>query len=503
MRRVFAVVTVLSCLLLGMVRTSTASPTTYLVGAAARLINPSGVINLGGFGLGDGSVIPQAVIGRGGQGSHVAGGDDVAARAIVFDDGRRAVALASVETQGMFAAYQRSAKWGLYNIEKRVAAEIPRLPVSNIIIANDHTHSGPDAIGAWGFVPDSYMDFIADQTAAAIVDAYNNRTAVTLVAGASAAPDLIYRQNCTDALNQGSDTGVPNNICNPFLSTEDTLVRVIQARSVTNGTVVATLMSYGAHGTLGGGNGVSGDWPQFLSDALTARYGGTGIGMEGTNGSIQPCRPRCAYTNPTQPGYSIADRKTAYTTMVMNHVVDAIAHAHAVSGPIRAAKTFIRHDIENPFLAALLYDGGAVGAPIQRSRRSPWLVGNTVQTIVSTVRIGNVLVSGSPGETYPNIAKGVATATGVAPADHWTLSLAEDQLGYLIAPAEAYPAVLAEVAVNDNSTFNVSPTIGDHVMCTQIRLARSVGFTRAGLPNTATARCPLWSAVDAGTGALP
>jgi hypothetical protein len=56
------------------------------------------------------------------------------------------------------------------------------------------------------------------------------------------------------------------------------------------------------------------------------------------------------------------------------------------------------------------------------------------------------------------------------------LGLANDQLGYLIAPARYVPVIAAEAPVNDNIIFNVSPTIGDHVMCADIRLAWDVGF---------------------------
>jgi hypothetical protein len=37
------------------------------------------------------------------------------------------------------------------------------------------------------------------------------------------------------------------------------------------------------------------------------------------------------------------------------------------------------------------------------------------------------------------------------------------------------PVIAAEAAVNDNIIFNVSPTIGDHVMCTGISLAGQLG----------------------------
>jgi len=472
--------------------------TVYLVGAAAKDISPigRGEINLGGFGLGDGSLLPDAAVGRGHTGHFVEGGDHIGARAVVIQDQATgvAIALATVETQGMFAAYENDPKDGLRAIAERVAADIPGLPADNIVIANNHTHSGPDAIGAWGFIPHDYLDYIASQTVAAIEEAFNTRKAATISAGADDAPDMIYNMACTEALNQSADSNFPNNVCSPFLESKDSWVRVLQARDASSGNVITTVMSYAAHATLGGGNGVHGDWPQFLSDALTATYGGVGIAFEGTNGRIQPCRPRCSFTNTATPGYSEPDRKKAYTTMLMYHVAKALTGAPAVSGPVKAAKSFIRQEATNPFLLALLLHGETVGAPIQRSRQAPWLVGTTIGTVVSAIRVGDLLINGAPGEPYPNIAAGVSEATNVAAPRHWTLALADDQLGYLIAPMEAWPEVTAQIAVNDNSIFNVSPTIGDHVMCAQIRMSREVGFDYR--PLVGDPRCLVWDAVD-------
>lgn len=465
---------------------------TYLVGAAVRSIDPSGEVNLGGFGLGDGSSLFSQLVGPGNRGRTES--EHIAARAVVIDDGETAVALVTVETQGMFAAYQGGA-YGLDDIVRRVAADIERLRASNIVISNDHSHAGPDAIGAWGFVPNEYMDLIADRTVEAIEAAYAARAPVTMVAGADEAGDLMYSQTCTEAINQQS---IPN-LCDPTQERKDTLVRVLQARDASTGAIVLTLMAYGAHATLGGAGGVHGDWPQFMSDRLSAVYGGTGVAMQGTNGRTQPCRPRCYFTDPSTPGYGIADRKTAYTTMLLSHVDAALAGAEPVAGPVAARKAFIRHEVENPVLTALLLRGDLVGAPIQRSQSAPWLVGNIVQTVVSAVRIGDLLVNGAPGEPYPNIPEGVEAATGVPAARHWTLALADDQLGYLIAPVEAYPIIASQAAVNDNPLFNVSPTIGDHVMCTQTRLAALAGFS-AGLLAT-NPRCPVWDAWDLVTGA--
>jgi hypothetical protein len=477
------------------------SPTIYMVGAAWRDISPpAGVtINLGGFGFGDGSVLPDELIGRGGTGQLEQ--DHIAARAIVIQDSvsGTAVAMASVETQGMFAAYQQG-PFGLYDIESRVAADVPELPVSNILISNDHTHSGPDAIGAWGFIPTDYLALIAAQTVGAIEDAWASRQPATIVQGADDAADLIYNQVCTEALNQSPSSNFPNTICTATQEGKDSLVRVLQARAVPTkerpgkpGAVVATLASFAAHATLGGGTGVHGDWPQFLSEALAAQYGGVGIAMEGTNGRTQPCRPACSFTDPETPGYGLAGRKARYTGMLMYHVGKALAGAPAVSGPVKAAKAFIRHDAENPALFAALMSGETIGAPIARSRSAPWTVGNTVRTVVTAFRVGGLLFNGAPGEPYPNIAAGVVEATNVPRTRHWTFGLSDDQLGYLIAPAEAYPLIAAQTAVNDNALFNISPTIGDHVMCAQIRLASQIGFA-AVRPDP---RCTLWDAFDA------
>ncbi|MHB8511976.1 MAG: hypothetical protein ACYDCC_07305 [Actinomycetota bacterium] len=490
---VIAISTLFSPMLPGRAVTSTP----YLVGAATADISPYkwGTINLGGFGFGDGSSIISQELGPGGKG-HMED-ERIAARAVAIKDTTTGneVVLTTVETQGMFAAYENplDKDAGLIAIEQQAASAIG-IPASNIIISNDHTHSGPDAIGVWGFIPHDYLNYIASQTVSAIEAAHNAMQPATIVAGADDAPDLIYTQTCTEALNQGPSDNYPNTVCDPLLDGKDSWVRVMQARSTADGSVITTVMSYAAHSTLGGGAGVHGDWPQFMSDALTAKYGGVGIAFEGTNGRIQPCRPRCSFTDSSTPGYDIADRKTSYVTMLSYHVERALLDAPEVSGPVEAAKTFIRHEVSNPIVIALLNSGAYDGAQIQRSAEKPWYVANTIRTVVSAIRIGDLLINGAPGEPYPNIAAGVVEETNVPAQRHWTLALADDQLGYLIAPTEASPAVYSQIAVNDNPIFNVSPSLGDHVMCAQIRMSRAVGFRfQRIVPN---ARCVVFDTID-------
>lgn len=452
---------------------------TYLVGIAQRDITPVGVINLGGYGLSDGSVIPSAVIGRGGRDS--AKGEHISARALAVDDGKSAIVIADIETQGYFTAYEEG-PYGLADMAAAVAKARPRLRADHILIAADHTHAGPDTIGAWGGVDVGYLQRIKDQTVAAIIAAYDSRLPARIVAGQSDASDLIYNQACSEALNQSKQPSYTGpDLC--AVPGKDGIVRVLQARTL-RGSVIATYMAYAAHGTAGGGIGVNGDWPQFLADAMTKKFGGIGLAMVGALGGTQPCRPACSFTKPSNPGYTIADRKSAIVANYLAHVEDALRHATAVHGPVAAAQSYLREPIVTPTVLALFTAGNHDGAKLLRSHEPPYMVGNTIRTVASALRIGGVLFAGTPGEGFPAIGAGVRGAVS-GYQEVIQLGLANDQLGYLISPVTYVPVIAAEVGVNDNIIFNVSPTIGDHVMCADIVLALRIGFGGSTPPQCA------------------
>jgi hypothetical protein len=475
--------------ILGLATASPAAAAGYEVGAATRDITPTGIVNLGGNGLGTGVLIPDAIVGRGGQGQ--AADERIAARAIVFGQKKTSIAIASIETQGMFAAYE-DGPYGLDDIARTVAQRTKgKLPADHILIASDHTHSGPDTIGAWGGVSNAYLQYIHDQTVDAIVAAFESRRKANLRAGHSDASDLIYNQSCSEALNQSKEPTYPEEF--PELCAtpgKDGMVRVVQATDPKSGSVIATFMAYAAHATAGGGNGLHGDWPQFLSDKMSAEYGGVGVAMVGALGGTQPCRAACAFTKPENPGYNIAQRKPAIVANYFAHVQSALAGATPVSGPVDAAKGFIREPITGPAVIALFAVGSYDGARLLRSRQNPWVVGTTVRTVTSALRVGGVLFSGTPGEGFPAIGAGVRDAVQDE-QEVIQLGLANDQLGYLISPARYVPIIAAEVPVNDNIIFNVSPTIGDHVMCSDIALALEIGFEGA-----TPAECAGYDAVD-------
>jgi hypothetical protein len=152
--------------------------------------------------------------------------------------------------------------------------------------------------------------------------------------------------------------------------------------------------------------------------------------------------------------------------------------------PIVAARSYLVEDVSsNALILGFEYAGGAVGIPLNRSSSPPWLAGNVLGTVTASARIGDVLLSAGPGEMYPQIPLKLAS---IAPARGcMTAGLANDQLGYLIAPYEAYPEPIrrsffdqegdeVEPISNDNYFFNVSQTMGERVTCSLLRGAGEV-----------------------------
>lgn len=464
-----------------------------LVGAAKRDMSPADAVYKGGFGLGNGSFFPKEVVDPADQARTES--ERLFARAFVVDNGDDAIAFVITENIGMFAKYAQGP--GLIDIAESVErATGGEIEAEHVIAAGNHSHSGPDTLGAWGGVSPEYLQQIHDAAVGAVLDAYNSRRPSVLYVGTAdgrrtfqgsqGTYDLIDNQVCLETADNSFEGD--NNVCVPRQESVDSLVRVLQAREIYGnghsqrlGDVVATFITYAAHPTLGGAGGLHGDWPEYTAAAAENLYGGVAVAWPGAIGRIQPER-----------GWN--DRKRDFSGNLLSLVGEALGASEAVGdGAIDAEKTLIRTEVTNPLLATLLNHGETFGAPLMRSREAPWSVGNTVQTVVSSARIGDVAFLGVPGEAYPQIALGVAEALQ-GEETLFTLGLADDMLGYLMSHVEDYPGLAAITPVNDNAMFNVSPRIGDHVMCSGIRIAGAVGFE-----TSLNLRCPAYDAEDSVT----
>ena len=459
----------------------------YLVGAASRSINPDAdgafagkPVYLGGYGIGGGSPVFE---GRPATGVL---GEGLSVDAFAVSDGRTPFVIADVESQGWFVAL-KNGPYGLLDMRREVERRTGgALPAENVVIQSNHSHSGPDPLGVWGGVPEEYLAHVTERTVDAIVAAWSSMVPATLYYGTADGRDLLSNQFDYDEANAGVDSDV----------------RVLQARDGKKPLV--TLLNFSAHTTVLGSSNTkaSGDWTQAANPLLAQRFGGKAVTVVGTLGRTQPADRGCA--DPAAVGEDAQNlcRIRDYAARVVDRAAQAAAAAQPLSGPANvAARSYLVEDVAtSALILGLEYAGGTFGVPLNRAMTPPWLTGNVLGSVTATARIGDVVLSAGPGEMYPQIAAKVAELVGAR--GHMTAGLANDQLGYLIAPFEAYPEPVRRTFFNqrgdevspidnDNYFFNVSHTMGDRVTCS---LLRGAGET-AGLGLAywrGYDRCPLF-----------
>ncbi len=448
----------------------------YRVGVAARSINPDSdgkyggkTVNLGGYGLGG----PPFFSGRPATGIL---GDGLSVRAFAVTAERGgAFAIADIEVQGWFVA-NKDGPYGLLDMRKEVERRTGgALKASEIVIQSDHSHSGPDPLGVWGGVPVAYRQLVFARTVDAIAEAYATRKAGSLFYGTAPGRDLLSNQFGYDPNNKSVDSDV----------------RVLQARAP-SGRPFATLLDFSAHATVLGSDNTkaSGDWVQTANPQLADRFGGEAVTIVGTLGRTQPADRGCGRAplppkGPVRDLCSIGD----YSERVVARAEDAAIAAEPLGGPATVdARSYLIRDLPtNALILGLNIVGDPVGIGLTRSLSPPWLNGPSIGTITGSARIGDVLLSSFPGEAYPQIALEIENRVPVR--GHMTAGLANDQLGYLIAPARAFPEPIRRSLFNergdqlspidnDNYFFNVSHTMGDRVTCSALRGAGEV-FDRA------------------------
>ncbi|HEV7678165.1 MAG TPA: hypothetical protein VGQ42_06320 [Candidatus Dormibacteraeota bacterium] len=484
----------------------------WRAGFAKELLDPTSAelashnFHLGGYGI-----LPT----RQSQGPLVDGNgavEHIYARAMaVSDTTGHTLLLAALENQGTFTA-DKQGPYGIYDIRQQVSQDTG-VPVDMIVVNSDHSHAGPDLIGLWGGVPVSYLRYVHDQTVRALDEAFHRRVPAHLLVGGTvptmpapaaggylpgtATPGelLVHSQFGTDS-QTGYDDGAV-----------DTQLRVLQAVD-DSGEMLGTLVNYAAHATVMGGGNVlySADWPGRVARATEqALDEPVAVAMVADVGRSQPPRPHsdalCG-----QPGHPSCDVDglDTYTRLLSPWVVQAVATAKPVQGNGVAGREVLTREAGlNGALLGVTYSGEVPvrGYGAYRSSTTPWVTGNAIGTFVSVHRIGNVLLSAAPGEAYPDIRFGVSReVSGVQ--SFFTFGLANDQLGYLIAPTSEYPWIAASNPGNDNAFFNVSPQYGDHVMCTQTALATALGFAATHDPapygsNAPAPNCTALTASDA------
>jgi hypothetical protein len=486
----------------------------YLVGGAAESINPTPAMlankdfYLGGYGFGDDKIagkfqIPDTV------GRYATGilGDGSHSRAIMFSDRHNTIAFAQIETQGYFISYKQG-PFGIEDIRKDASAEIAALASSEdsaapvpspaqILVDSDHTHGGPDTVGVWGGDPTSYLELVHDRTVKALVEAWQAMRPATLTYGVAHAG--VENETNEYPPSVGDDPLLTNQFSNDARNQSmDDEIRVIQAHDPKTGKVLDTYVNYSSHPTVLDEDNtfVTGDYVGRLNDKITKAYGGFGMDQVGTLGRTQPARAECLKTNLKAFKAKQLCELDEYAGRVLLAIKYAVGHAQPLRGPATVALSsyLIQDVIDSPVLLAIEYAGSLVGSPGARALGYPWFTGNILGTTTFSGHIGDVLISGGPGEMYPQI---VAEVRRDVPGmqGYINIGTAGDFLGYLIAPLSAYPEPIrrsvlsgnppplgdpscsvagisigcADPIGNDNFFFNVSQTLGMRVTCSLLR----------------------------------
>jgi len=242
------------------------------------------------------------------------------------------------------------------------------------------------------------------------------------------------------------------------------------------------MINYAAHATIMGSDNlkVSSDWPGIAATKVQQALGvDTAVVMVADVGRTQPNG---------EEGDDQYQEVDDYASKITAKVLTAVGATEPVIGTdIAANQLFIREGYNNRFI-----DSNILLSAVSRSNQPPWLTdGTTVGTVVSTIKIGDMFFAAMPGEGYPEIY--FQLRDRVPATKHFIFGLANDQLGYLIAPQEGYEQVAAKAPIdNDNALFNVSPLIGDHAMCKLFQASRNIGYILPDDP----AKCAAWAAED-------
>lgn len=479
-----------------------AEPATYLVGAAVESINPtramldSGEFYLGGYGLSNGKVAGTLSYADGRKATGILR-DGVHSRALAVSDGSRALVTAQIETQGVFAAY-KIGPYGIEDIRRDAAAAAkaarpggPELGPGQILVDSNHTHVGPDTAGVWGGVPTSYLKLVHDRTVAAIVRAYASMVPATLSYGTAKGGVKGQGRERADRQPVRRRPGQPERrrraagaaSQGPRRQGDRHLPQLLGAPD-------------------GAGRRQHPGQPRLHRSAVKpARQLRRGRLRAGRHARPHPACPAGCPDTSSKGAAASACALDEYAGRVFVRARQAVAAATPLTGKaVVELHSYLIQDVTtNAPIFALANGGFAFGAPILRQTTPPWFTGNAIGTTTFSGRIGDVLISGSPGEPYPQIALAVVKATPTL-RGHLSLGTSGDFLGYLVAPfPEAYPEPIRRSVLsgdappagadcsgvpspvgcpsplnNDNYFFNSSMTIGERITCSLLRGADDV-----------------------------
>jgi hypothetical protein len=438
--RMKRLLTLLVTLLAGSLQAAPAAPAPLQAGAAISNITPDlGADIIGGF-------VPFPA-------THVH--DELHARCLVLDDGKKMVALVVCDLLGLHRSLSLEAR--------RLIQEATGIPPENVMISATHTHSAGSALGERGYNSDQalndYQRFVARRISDGVRRAVNGLRPAQIAFGSVEAPEHVFNRRWfmregtvpvnpfgrTDKVKMNPPAGSPD-LVEPAGPTDPT-VSFIALREP-GGRLISVFSAYSLHYVGGVGSGhISADYFGMYSEALKklqadAEKDPPFVAMmaNGTSGDINNNNFRTP--RPGRPPYA-----------QMRYVAEDLAHKvnHALENRTWKDSATLDARYREPDIAWRKVDADLLAwaketqarapitqskadiAPVYAARIQRLAKASPVpKTPVQVLRIGDICIGASPCETFAEMGLEFKKRSPIAHS--FMVELSNGYYGYLPTP---------------------------------------------------------------------
>jgi hypothetical protein len=395
--------------------------------------------------------------------------------------------LAVIDGEGYFWDYaSKCDDCGIKQLTAQLAADDELgLDAEDIVIAATHAHSAPDFIGGWGFVPDWYMEQVADTIKGTVRDAVASMRPAVLEYGEKTARPFNRERRDTYRSAEEQQLAwlrayVPGRTTAPGRSAGKGRGKGGNETTSPSETI-ATIGAYAAHPTTFGTNGGEAhpDWPGLFEASLEERFGGVGLHFMTGLGNMSAAGLEHAHD---------PDRPTGADDLA--GLIAAVGAGNPIEQPdIRTARTTWLQPTTNVPLTALggagFFDRKFSGPATVRTGKDPDKFQCTsaapvsAEVAASAARIGDELaLTAAPGEIFSNLSNTLKDQSG-APVT-MPLGQANDALGYMPQSFEHNPVgqqglgfvgeLQGYLFVNYEDAYAIDRCFGDMALETSIDL---------------------------------
>ncbi len=279
-------------------------------------------------------------------------------------------------------------------------ARFPRFK-GQLFVSATHSHSAPDLMGLWGWVPRAYLEIVKAKTIQAMSDAYLNGQEARLLVGNNTA----LAENRRGWIHTDSE------------------MTVLQAVSTAAPySVIATLVNFAAHPTVleESNHALSRDFCGYLVDELEKIYRAPALFINADEGDALPLR------NGQKADFNVARH---YGEYLAERVVGALQNKIQLSSTISVSEKSWIHTV-NSSLIKLAVFFKMLDFVFFRSAKS----GLEVEFPVSYIKIGELQMAAYPGEAVTRLGMGIRER--MSSRYRMMLGLTNGSLGYLLGEDE-------------------------------------------------------------------